>query len=102
MLIALLEDGVDLLWKLFNKIYETGLIPPDKLKSVFIAIPKTLTFWNVKTTEPSINVAYSETVTENHISTHKKKTSTPNASLSIWFYAKQRHRECNFCFAHAV
>ena len=40
MLIALHEDGVNLLWKLFNKIYETGQIPTETLKSVFIAIPK--------------------------------------------------------------
>ena len=40
MPIALQEDGVDLMWKLFNKIYETGQIPTEMLKSVFIAIPK--------------------------------------------------------------
>ena len=39
MLIALQEDDVDLLWKLFNKVYETGQIPTEMLKSVFIAIP---------------------------------------------------------------
>jgi len=40
MLIALQEDGVDVLWSLFKNIYETGQIPSELLKSVFIAIPK--------------------------------------------------------------
>ena len=40
MLIALQEDGVDVLWSLFENIYETGQIPSEMLKSVFIAIPK--------------------------------------------------------------
>jgi len=40
MLIALQEDGVDVLWILFKNIYETGQIPTEMLKSVFIAIPK--------------------------------------------------------------
>ena len=40
MLLALPKDGVDLLWKLFNKICETGQIPTKMLKSVFLAVPK--------------------------------------------------------------
>jgi len=41
MLIALQEDGVDVLWSLFkNVLYETGQIPTEMLKSVFIDIPK--------------------------------------------------------------
>ena len=42
MLTALEEEGVDLLWKLFNIIYETGQISTEMLKSVFIVIPKKL------------------------------------------------------------
>jgi len=40
MLIALQEDGVEVLWSLFKNIYETGQIPTEMLKSAFIAIPK--------------------------------------------------------------
>jgi len=40
MLIALQEDGVDVSRTLFKNIYETGQIPYEMLKSVFIAIPK--------------------------------------------------------------
>ena len=40
MLIALQEDDVDVLWSLFKNIYETGQIPTEILKSIFIAIPK--------------------------------------------------------------
>jgi len=40
MLISLQEDGVDVLWSLFENIYETGQIPSEMLKSVFIAILK--------------------------------------------------------------
>ena len=54
MLIALQDDGVDVLWSLFKIIYETGQIPTEMLKSVFIAIPKNLTLWIVKTIEPSV------------------------------------------------
>ena len=40
-LLKLLNDeGVDMITKLFNAIYRTGFIPPDWLKSTFIAIPK--------------------------------------------------------------
>ena len=53
MLIALQENGVDLLWKLFNKIYEIGQIPPE-LVCFHRYPPKNLTLWNVKTTVPSI------------------------------------------------
>ena len=81
MLIALQEDVVNLLSKLFNKIYETGQIATEMLKSVFIAIPKNLTSRMGKPQNHQFNVTYSETVTENHTSTHKKKTSTPNPSL---------------------
>ena len=51
MPIASQEDGVDLLWKLFNKIYETGKYPL-KCSSLF-SLPslENLTLWNVKTTE---------------------------------------------------
>ena len=54
MLIALQKDGVDLLWKLLNKIYETGQIPTKVFKSVSIAIYKNRTLWNVKITEPRV------------------------------------------------
>ena len=40
MLIALRKNGADLVWKRFNEIYETVLIPTEMLKSGFIAIPK--------------------------------------------------------------
>jgi len=40
MLRALEENGVDLIWKLATAIYETGVIPEDMLKSIFIALPK--------------------------------------------------------------
>ena len=54
MLIALQEDGVVVLWSLFKNVYETGQIPSEMLKSVFIAILKNLTLWSVKIIEPSI------------------------------------------------
>ena len=40
MILALGEEGVNLLWELFNNIYETGHLPDEMLKSIFIAIPK--------------------------------------------------------------
>ena len=40
MTLALREEGVDLLWELFNSICETGHLPDEMLKSMFIAIPK--------------------------------------------------------------
>ena len=40
IILALEEKGVDLLWELFNDIYETGYLPDEMLKSIFIAIPK--------------------------------------------------------------
>ena len=40
MLTSLQEDRVDLMWKLFNKLYETGQITAEILQSVFIALPK--------------------------------------------------------------
>ena len=40
MFIALEDDGIDLVWKTVNKIYETGNFPKDMLKSVFVALPK--------------------------------------------------------------
>ena len=40
MILALGEEGVDLLWELFNNLYETGQLPDEMPKSIFIAIPK--------------------------------------------------------------
>ena len=40
MLIALEDDGIDLIWEIVNRIYETGNFPEDMLKSVFVALPK--------------------------------------------------------------
>ena len=34
------ENGQETLYKLFNQIYDTGIIPEDWLKSTFITIPK--------------------------------------------------------------
>ena len=40
-MIKTLEDiGIDTLHKLFNKMYETGEIPSDMAKSIFITLPK--------------------------------------------------------------
>jgi len=40
MLIALDEEGIDMVWKLASNIYEEGKIPQDMMKSIFIALPK--------------------------------------------------------------
>ncbi|XP_063586323.1 uncharacterized protein LOC134763697 [Penaeus indicus] len=40
MILALDEYGINLLTSLLNKIYDTGMMPLDLLKSVFIALPK--------------------------------------------------------------
>ena len=40
MILALEEEGVNLLWELFNNIYETGHLPDEMIKSIFISIPK--------------------------------------------------------------
>ena len=40
MILALGEEGVNLLWELFNNIYETGHLPDEMLKSIFFAMPK--------------------------------------------------------------
>ena len=40
MLRALDEDGIDIIWKLVSKIYESGNLPKELLRPVFIALPK--------------------------------------------------------------
>jgi len=40
MLRALGEKGIDLIWNFLNDIYETGKLPKEMMKSVFIALPK--------------------------------------------------------------
>jgi len=40
MLVALDEEGVDLIWQICKKIYETGELPTDMLLSIFITLPK--------------------------------------------------------------
>ena len=37
---AVEEFGVDILYDLLNEIYNTGIIPEDMFKSIFIALPK--------------------------------------------------------------
>ena len=37
---ALGEEGVDLVWLIVGKVYETGELPEHMLKSIFITIPK--------------------------------------------------------------
>ena len=40
MIEALEEFGVDILYDLLNEIYNTGIIPEDMSKTIFIALPK--------------------------------------------------------------
>ncbi|CAF4923470.1 unnamed protein product, partial [Rotaria magnacalcarata] len=40
MIQCLDERGVDIMTKLINKIYDTGELPEDLTKSIFIALPK--------------------------------------------------------------
>lgn len=40
MLEALGDEGLELLYKIFNHIYDTGELPDDFLQSIFIAFPK--------------------------------------------------------------
>ena len=40
IIVALDELGLNMVTKLLNRIYESGNIPDDLLKSVFIALPK--------------------------------------------------------------
>ncbi|CAF5174075.1 unnamed protein product, partial [Rotaria magnacalcarata] len=40
MIQCLVELGVDIMTKLINKIYDTGELPEDLTKSIFIALPK--------------------------------------------------------------
>ena len=40
MIITLEDIGIDTLHKLFNKMYDTGEIPSDIAKSIFITLPK--------------------------------------------------------------
>lgn len=49
MLQALEGVGVDLLFDLITKIYETGTFPADMVKSVFVSLPKTLDCTNHRT-----------------------------------------------------
>lgn len=40
MIKALEDEGIEAIWRLINKIYETGIFPKDMLKSVFVLLPK--------------------------------------------------------------
>ena len=40
MLFALGEEGIDLVWQIVDRIYETGTLPNAMLKSIFVALPK--------------------------------------------------------------
>lgn len=51
MLSALAGPGIDLLWNLIDRIYETGMFPDDMLKSVSITLQRSLEPWLVQTTE---------------------------------------------------
>ena len=55
MLIALQEDGVDVLWSLFKNMYMKLVKYPPKCSNLFsLPYPKTLTLWIVKTIEPLV------------------------------------------------
>ena len=40
MLLALDDEGIDILWHLCTEIYETGIFPKQMLLSIFICLPK--------------------------------------------------------------
>ena len=40
MILALHEQGVDVLQSIFNEVYNSGNLPEDFLKSIFVALPK--------------------------------------------------------------
>jgi len=88
MLIALQEDGVDVLWSLFkNKLYETGQMPPEMLKCVSTVIPKNLTFRSVKSTEIISLMACTLELLPDIVLRRIRRNVYPNPSLSIWFHA---------------
>ena len=40
MLLALDDEGIDILWQLCTEIYKTGIFPKQMLLSIFICLPK--------------------------------------------------------------
>ena len=48
---ALGDIGIELHSKLVNQVHNTGKIPDERRKSVFVMLPKKLVQWNVKITE---------------------------------------------------
>ena len=55
MIVALGEEGVDLVWSIVDKIYETGELPEDMLKSVFYC--NTESYRNSRLQQASHNLA---------------------------------------------
>jgi hypothetical protein len=55
MIQCLDELGVDFMAKLINRIYDTGEIPEDLTKSIFIALPKNLELLNVNFIAQSVS-----------------------------------------------
>ena len=40
MLLALEEEGINMLWQICNRVYESGIFPRQMLLSIFITLPK--------------------------------------------------------------
>ena len=102
MLKALGDTGVNILHSLVNKIYDSGEIPNDMLKSVSIALPNkpnTLDCDQHRTI--SLMQSHSEAAAQDRTRTLPIQDSSGNRPVSVRLHARQRNEKCHFHSADA-
>ena len=85
---AVLEDiGIDFLTKLLNSIYDSGKIPKDLAKSVFITLPKIPGTMDCELyrTISLVNESFNQSASENYNGKNSQKSKTRDITTAIWF-----------------
>ena len=103
MLKALGDTGVNILHSLVNKIYGSGEIPNDMLKSVLIALPKKPnTYIRLRSTQDNqSHESHSEAAAQGRTRTLPIQDSPGNRPVSVRLHARQRNEKCHFHSADA-
>ena len=98
MLKALGDTGVNILHSLVNKIYDSGEIPNDMLKSVFIALPNKP---NTLDCDQHRTISLTSHTLKLLLKIVLERCRSKIRPVSVRLHARQRDEKCHFHSADA-
>ena len=95
MLEAAGESGIKTLTEIANIIYQTGKLPEDMYRSIFITIPKKGRNNRMRSTQNNkSNKPCNKADTESTAEQSKKQNTDEDSGRTIWFQRRKRMQKC--------